>query len=53
MIVSLIADRLAMELAMPMTADPRWFQVAQHAVRRGLHRHRLPPVRAGDVRAGG
>jgi hypothetical protein len=27
--VSMLADRLAMELAMPMTADPRWFQVAQ------------------------
>ena len=27
--VSAIADRLAMELAMPMTVDPRWFQVAQ------------------------
>lgn len=27
--VSALADRLAMELAMPMTADPRWFQVAQ------------------------
>lgn len=29
LMVSLIADRLAMELSMPMTADPRWFQVAQ------------------------
>lgn len=29
MLVSMLADRLAMELAMPMTADPRWFQVAQ------------------------
>ncbi len=28
MMVSLIADRLAMELAMPMTVDPRWFNVA-------------------------
>lgn len=27
--VSLVADRLAMELAMPMTVDPRWFQVCQ------------------------
>lgn len=27
--VSAIADRLAMELAMPLTSDPRWFQVAQ------------------------
>lgn len=26
---SAIADRLAMELAMPMTVDPRWFNVAQ------------------------
>jgi hypothetical protein len=29
MMVSAIADRLAMELAMPMTVDPRWYQVAQ------------------------
>lgn len=29
LLVSMIADRLAMELAMPMTADPRWFQYAQ------------------------
>jgi hypothetical protein len=29
MMVSLIADRLAMELAMPMTTDPRWFGVCQ------------------------
>lgn len=29
MMVSLIADRLAMEIAMPLTGDPRWFQVAQ------------------------
>ena len=29
LLVSMIADRLSMELAMPMTADPRWFQVAQ------------------------
>lgn len=29
MLVSLIADRLAMEIAMPLTGDPRWFQVAQ------------------------
>lgn len=29
LMVSMIVDRLAMELAMPMTADPRWFQVAQ------------------------
>lgn len=27
--VSMLADRLAMELAMPMTVDPRWFGVAQ------------------------
>lgn len=29
MMVSAIADRLAMELAMPMTVDPRWFSVCQ------------------------
>jgi hypothetical protein len=29
LMVSLIADRLAMELSMPLTTDPRWFQVAQ------------------------
>jgi hypothetical protein len=27
--ISLIADRLAMEIAMPLTTDPRWFQIAQ------------------------
>jgi hypothetical protein len=29
MFASLVADRLAMELAMPLTVDPRWFQVCQ------------------------
>lgn len=29
MLVSLIADRLAMELSTPLTTDPRWFQYAQ------------------------
>ena len=29
MMVSLVADRLAMELATPLTTDPRWFQYAQ------------------------
>jgi hypothetical protein len=29
MMVSLIADRLALEIAMPLTSDPRWYQVAQ------------------------
>jgi hypothetical protein len=29
LLVSCIADRLGMELAMPMTGDPRWFQVCQ------------------------
>lgn len=28
-LVSLIADRLAMELSMPMTADPKWFPLVQ------------------------
>lgn len=29
LMVSMIADRLGMELAMPMTADPRWYQYMQ------------------------
>ena len=43
MMVSLIADRLAMEIAMPLTVDPRWFNVC-------LQRYTaaLPDVAARD-----